>query len=132
MEKKTKRTKAISKKPSIDDIKVKFSYYHEGMTALEFHNEKSKHGKMLLPWRDAWEFLQAGVPVKRVTWLGYWMLSNGELVMHGKEGMQVTLDCCDQMFTLENISCDDWIPVTQKMKDELDAIHKSRILAKMA
>lgn len=129
MDKKTKRTKAISKKPSIDDIKVRFSYY-EGMTALEFHNEKSKHGKMLLPWRDAWAFLQAGVPVKRVTWLGYWMLEHGRVVMHALDGSLIKLNSFDEKFTLEEVSNDDWIPVTQKMKDALDAIHKAKIVVK--
>lgn len=129
MDKKTKRTKAISKKPSIDDIKVKFSYY-EGMTASEFHNEKSKHGKMLLPWRDAWEFLQAGVPVKRVTWLGYWMLEDDRVVMHTFSGAVATLTTFGEMIMLEEVSNDDWIPVTQEMKDALDAIHKAKIVVK--
>ena len=129
MDKKTKRTKAISKKPSIDDIKVKFSYY-EGMTALEFHNEKSKHGKMLLPWRDAWAFLQAGVPVKRVTWLGYWMLEDDRIVMHTFSGAVATLTTFGEMIMLEEVSNDDWIPMTQELKDALDAVHKAKIVVK--
>ena len=84
---------------------------------------------MCMPWRDAWQYLKQGKPVKRVAWMGYWIMENGKLFMHCKDGSIVTLDKCDEAFTLANIAQSDWVPVTQGMKDNLDAVHKAKCLA---
>lgn len=51
-----------------------------------------------------------------------------DLSCHCKDGSLVTLDKCDEPFTLDNIAQNDWVPVTQGMKDNLDAVHKARCL----
>ncbi len=73
-------------------------------------------------------YMQAGVPVKRVNWLGYWILKDGVLYMHCKDGRIVTLQECDTVFTLENIAANDWTYVTAALRTELDKIHKSGVL----
>ena len=120
--------KNAAKKQLIDDIKVtdKYGYVR---TARDFHKE-GPHWKEkdLLSWNEAWYYLKAGVPVKRLSWEGYWQMENGKLVMHCKDGSLVGLDSCDEPFTLENIAQLDWLPLNQRMKDNLDEIHTSGVL----
>lgn len=109
---------------SIDEIVVPLRH-GAAITAKNYHNSTDKG---LLAWTDAWTFLASGVPVKRLAWMGYWQIEKGKLVMHCKDGKLVTLADCDNPFTLDNIAHNDWVPLTQSMKDSLDAIHAAKIL----
>ena len=121
------KTKKAGKPKNTDDIKVKVEWGEQ--SANEFYSDTSRLGRQGDNWRCAWNFLKAGVPIMRMSWMGYWMLENNKLVMHCKDGSLVTLDKCDEVFTLDNIASDDWIPVTQRMKKNLDAVHAAKILA---
>ena len=48
--------------------------------------------------------------------------------MHCKDGSLVTLANCHEIFTLENLAAEDWMPVTKRMKENLDEIHASGVL----
>lgn len=126
--KKTATKKRTARKASIDDIVVE-GEYREPTTAREFHDAGgSRYGRHLLDWSIAYKFLQAGVPVKRLPWMGYWQMEDGKLVMHCKDGSRVTLADCDNSFTLGNLTAKDWLPLTQGMKDDLDMIHSAGVL----
>lgn len=113
---------------SIDEITVPDEYGHP-TCAREFYDSALRMGLHCMTWREAWNFLKNGVPVKRVAWMGYWAMESGKLVMHCKDGTIVTLDKCDEPFTLENLAQNDWVPVTQSMKDNLDMVHAAKCLA---
>lgn len=87
--------------------------------------------KQLLTFSDAYQiFLSQGTPIKRVGWLGYWVLAGGELFMYGKNGDVVRLsEGCDPTLTLSNIAENDWMPVNDDLRKELDTIRLSRVLA---
>jgi len=75
-------------------------------------------------------FLSQGTPIKRVGWLGYWVLVGGELFMYCKNGDTVRLsEGCDPTLTLSNIAENDWMPVNDDLRRELDTIRVSRVLA---
>lgn len=118
--------KKAAKAVNIDNIIVTDKFGSE--TSAKAFYAGGVLGTSCLRWEDAWKFLKAGVPVKRVSWMGYWAMENNRLVMHCKDGTLVTLDKCDEPFTLANIAESDWVPVTQGMKNNLDAVHKARCL----
>jgi hypothetical protein len=124
---KTKSKKKAAKPASIDEITILDAYGHPE-TVVDFYEGASRLGRSCLAWREAWQYLSHGVPVKRVPWMGYWAMENDKLVMHCKDGSLVTLDKCDERFTLDNIAQTDWVPLTQGMKDNLDAVHKALCL----
>lgn len=94
-----------------------------------YKGDRGYRGFECLDWKGAFEYLRNYVPIKRVAWLGYWVIEKGKLVMHCKDGSLVTLGNCDEAFTLENMTANDWVPVTQGMRENLDAIHKAKCLA---
>lgn len=74
-------------------------------------------------------FLSRGIPIKRIGWLGYWVIEDGDLVMYCKNGDVVHLSRgCDPSLTLSNIAMDDWMPVYDDLRGELDLIRESRVL----
>ena len=85
---------------SIDEITVPDEYGHP-TCAREFYDSASRIGLHCMTWKEAWNFLKNGVPVKRVAWMGYWAMEHGKLAMHCKDGTLVTLDKCDEPFTLD-------------------------------
>lgn len=86
--------------------------------------------KQLLTFSEAYQiFLSQGTPIKRVGWLGYWVLAGGELYMYCKNGDTVRLsEGCDPTLTLSNIAESDWMPVNDDLRKELDTIRVSRVL----
>lgn len=87
--------------------------------------------KQLLTFSEAYQlFLSQGTPIKRVGWLEYWVLAGGELFMYCKNGATVCLsEGCDPTLTLSNIAENDWMPVNDDLRKELDTIRVSRVLA---
>ena len=87
--------------------------------------------KQLFAFSEAYQFfLNQGIPIKRVGWLGYWVLVDGDLVMYCKNGDVVHLSKgCDPSLTLSNIAENDWMPVYDGLRKELDMIRKSGVLA---
>ena len=74
-------------------------------------------------------FLSQGTPIKRIGWHGYWVMANGELIMYCKNGDVVHLSKgCNPSLTLANIAMDDWMPVSDELRKELDMIRLSRVL----
>ena len=60
-------------------------------------------------FNKAFEALQAGMPIKREEWQGYWVLEDGKVIIHLKEGTDLNiLDTDDVMFTLSHMGEDDW------------------------
>lgn len=86
--------------------------------------------KQLLTFSEAYEeFLSQGVPIKRVEWLGYWAMEDDDLVMYCKNGDIVHLSKgCDPSLTLSNVAENDWMPVNDDLRKELDTIRVSRVL----
>ena len=61
--------------------------------------------------------LQNGVPMKRPAWYGYWKLSDdgNTVMMHCKDGQVIDIRDTDRvMYTLANITADDWIEATSE------------------
>lgn len=53
--------------------------------------------------------MERGHRVKRSHWSGYWAIENGELILHCRDGRVLNLrESEDMVYTLRNISCDDW------------------------
>lgn len=53
--------------------------------------------------------MERGHKVKRSHWSGYWVIENGELIMHCRDGRVLNLrESEDMVYTLRNMSCDDW------------------------
>ena len=86
--------------------------------------------KQLLTFSEAYQiFLSQGTPIKRVGWLGYWAIEDDDLVMYCKNGDVVHLSKgCDPSLTLFNIAENDWMPVDDDLRRELDMIRESRVL----
>lgn len=86
--------------------------------------------KSVYTFSEAYQmFLSQGTPIKRVGWFGYWVLTDGELFMYCKNGDVVRLsEGCDPTLTLSNIAADDWMPVNDDLRKELDLIRVSRVL----
>lgn len=57
--------------------------------------------------------MERGHKVKRSHWSGYWVIENGELIIHCRDERVLNLrESEDMIYTLRNISCDDWEIVT--------------------
>lgn len=84
----------------------------------------------LLTFSEAYEdFLSQGIPIKRVDWLGYWTIEDDDLVMYSKHGDIVHLSKgCDPSLMLTDIAENDWMPVNDDLRKELDMIRESRVL----
>ena len=53
--------------------------------------------------------MERGHKVRRSHWSGYWYIKDGELLIHCYNGQELNLrDSEDMVYTLRNISCDDW------------------------
>jgi len=53
--------------------------------------------------------MERGHKVRRHHWSGYWALENGELIIHCRDGRVLNLrESEDMVYTLRNMSCDDW------------------------
>lgn len=53
--------------------------------------------------------MERGHKVKRSHWSGYWVIEDGELIMHCRDGRVLNLrESEDMVYTLRNISCNDW------------------------
>lgn len=53
--------------------------------------------------------LQRGHKIARSTWSGYWVLKDGMVIMHTRNGEDLRLvDTNDIMYTLSACACDDW------------------------
>lgn len=99
--------------------------------STEQPNKEQTMDKQLLTFSEAYQiFLSQGIPIKRVDWLGYWVLEDEELFMYCKNGDTVRLsEGCDPTLTLSNIAENDWMPVDDDLREELDTIRASRVLA---
>ena len=86
--------------------------------------------KTVYSFSEAYQmYLSQGTPIKRIGWLGYWVMVNGELIMYCKNGDVVRLsEGCDPSLTLANIAQDDWMPVYDELRKDLDLIRLSRVL----
>ena len=86
--------------------------------------------KSVFTFSEAYQvFLSQGVPIKRIGWLGYWVLEGDDLIMYCKNGDVVHLSKgCDPSLTLSNIAADDWMPVDDDLRKGLDTIRVSRVL----
>ena len=86
--------------------------------------------KQLLTFSEAYQlFLSQGTPIKRVGWLEYWAIEDDDLVMYCKNGDVVHLSKgCDPALMLLNVAENDWMPVTDDLREELDTIRESRVL----
>ena len=86
--------------------------------------------KPVYSFSDAYQmYLSQGTPIKRIGWLGSWVLKNDELFMYCKNGDVVRLSKgCDPSLTLSNIAEDDWMPVSDELRKELDLIRETRVL----
>ena len=86
--------------------------------------------KQIYTFSEAYQrFLSRGIPVKRIGWLGYWVIEGNDLVMYCKYGDVVNLSKgCNPSLTLSNIAMDDWMPVYDDLRMELDLIRESRVL----
>ena len=59
--------------------------------------------------------MERGHRVRRSHWSGYWRIENGELLIHCGDGRKLNLrDSEDMVYTLRNISCDDWEIIEQR------------------
>jgi len=53
--------------------------------------------------------MERGHRVRRSHWSGYWCIESGELLIHCRDGRDLNLrESEDMVYTLRNISCDDW------------------------
>jgi hypothetical protein len=86
--------------------------------------------KSVYTFSEAYQmFLSQGTPIKRIGWLGYWVLEGEDLVMYCKNGDVVHLSKgCNPSLTLTCVAADDWMPVYDDLCKELDMIRESRIL----
>ena len=59
--------------------------------------------------------MERGHKVRRSHWGGYWRIENGELIMHCWDGRELNLrESEDMVYTLRNMSCDDWKIVEER------------------
>lgn len=62
-----------------------------------------------MEFSKAFEALKQGKKIKLSHWKGYWQLENGKVIMHCKNGEAIDLqDSKDIIYTLSNITSDDW------------------------
>lgn len=62
-----------------------------------------------MEFSKAFEALKQGEKIKLSHWKGYWQLENGRVIMHCKNGEAIDLqDSKDIIYTLSNITSDDW------------------------
>ena len=60
-------------------------------------------------FKKALEALEAGLPVKRQEWDGFWVMEDNKIIIHLKEGNDIDLlDTEDVMFTLSHTTETDW------------------------
>lgn len=65
--------------------------------------------KTNLTFKDALEYLKKGFKIKRSTWAGYWLLEDGKVMMHCKDGVCLDLrETKDTIYTISNMAKDDW------------------------
>jgi hypothetical protein len=67
-------------------------------------------------FNQAIEKMEQGKKVKRKHWVGYWQLEDGaedkKIMMHCKDGQVLEVrETKDILFTLRNVSADDWVVV---------------------
>lgn len=64
--------------------------------------------------------MERGHKVKRPHWSGYWCIENGEVLIYCGDGRELNLrDSEDMVYTLRNISCDDWVIIKEGRKPYL-------------
>ena len=102
-----------SKKKSIDKIRFKDGY--QETTAEKWWAQENGRKFCLLESNEAMNALAAGVPIKRVSWIGYWQLVNGEIEIHGDIGTPVNGMCM-----LAHCAKDDWVPLNEVEKKRID------------
>ena len=73
---------------------------------------------------SALEHLIQGEAVKRPGWIGYWIIRDGKLEMHCKDGSVLVDQVNDMKLTLENVAACDWYAMSDGERKELDAIHE--------
>lgn len=62
-----------------------------------------------MEFSKAFEALKQGEKIKLSHWKGYWQFENGRVIMHCKNGEAIDLqDSKDIVYTLSNITSDDW------------------------
>lgn len=53
--------------------------------------------------------MRRGHKVGRKHWEGYWCIEDGEVMIHTRDGKVLNIkETDDIMYTLGNVSCDDW------------------------
>ena len=96
---------------------------HESFRSHIKERTDMKHGIFVGNFSSAMECLKCGEPIKRPGWIGYWIIRNGKLEMHCKDGSILVNQVNDVMLTLENASKSDWYAMSEGEREELDAIH---------
>lgn len=65
-------------------------------------------------FKEAYEQLKDGKPIKRQDWDGYWVLEDGDVIIHLKDGYDLGLTYTeDIMFTLSHMTEEDWEIATE-------------------
>lgn len=102
-----------SKKKSIDNIRFKDGWKETSVS--EWWENENGRKFSLLEAQNAMNALAAGVPIKRVSWIGYWQFVNGRIEVHGDIGTPVNAMCM-----LAHGAQDDWIPLNEVEKKRID------------
>ena len=62
-----------------------------------------------MDFASAYISMKRGHKVKRKHWEGYWIMENGEVIMHCRDGRVINVRDSDDMdYTISNMACDDW------------------------
>ena len=93
-----------------DSSKCPFFHQENLHESFRSHIKKErrdmKHGIFVGSFSSAMECLKCGEPIKRPGWIGYWIIRNGKLEMHCKDGS--ILDICKLRNGQRNILLRKW------------------------
>lgn len=68
-----------------------------------------KESDFTMNFATAYISMQRGHKVKRKHWKGYWIVEDGEIVMHCRDGRVINIrESEDMMYTISNMACNDW------------------------
>lgn len=62
-----------------------------------------------MDFASAFISLQRGHKIRRKHWTGYWVVEDGEVIMHTRDGRKISIrESEDMMYTISNMACNDW------------------------
>ena len=62
-----------------------------------------------MKFSEALEILKSGGKVRRAHWMGFWVMQDGTIMLHCKDGSVFDIRQTDDvLYTLENIAAEDW------------------------